>query len=95
MILAIDSNARNKLWSDTCTNARGRALEKFITTRDLLITNEASDIPTFETNRGRSWIDLTLSNNILDQKTGGWTCGEEESCGDHKVVFFEIESTEL
>lgn len=27
IILTIDSNARSKLWSDTCTNARGRALE--------------------------------------------------------------------
>jgi hypothetical protein len=68
-------------------------LEKFIT-RDLII-NEATDIPMFETNRRRSWIDLTLSNNILAQKTRGWTCGEEESCADHKIVFFEIESTKV
>lgn len=61
--------------------------------RDLLIINEASDIPTFETNRGHSWIDLTLSNNIVAQKTRGWTCGKEDSCADYKIIFFEIEST--
>ena len=71
LILAIDGNARSKLWSDTCTNTRGRALEEFIITRDLLIINEATDIPTFETNRGRSWIDLTMCNNILAQKIKG------------------------
>jgi len=71
-----------------------RALEEFIITRDLLIINE-NDISTFETNRGRSWIDITLSNNVLAQKTRGWTCGKEESCADHKIIFFEIEYTEV
>ena len=94
IILAIDSNARSKLWFDRCTNTRGRALEEFIITRDLLIINEANDTPTFETNRGRSWIDLTIFNNILAQKTRGWTCGEEERCVDHKIIFFDIDSME-
>jgi hypothetical protein len=58
-------------------------MEKFLVTRDLLIINEATEMLTFETNRGRSRIDLTLSNNILAPKTMGWTCGEEESCADH------------
>jgi hypothetical protein len=52
--------------------------------------NEATGTPTFETMRGRSWIDLTLCNNVLVQKTSGWTCGEEESCADHKILFFNI-----
>jgi hypothetical protein len=54
--------------------------------------NEASGIPTFETIRGRSWIDLTLCNNILAQNTGRWTCGEEESCSDHKLILFDSEA---
>jgi len=49
----------------------------------------------FETNRGRIWIDLTLSNNILALKTRGWTYGEEESCPDHKIIFFKIDSTKV
>ena len=65
-----------------------RAFEEFIITRDLFIINEANDTPTFETNRGHSWIDLTICNNILAQKTWEWTCGEEESCADHKIIFF-------
>jgi hypothetical protein len=24
------------------------------------------------------------------QKTSGWTCSEEESCADHKIIFFNI-----
>jgi hypothetical protein len=53
---------------------------------------EAAGIPSFKTIRGRSWIDLILCNNILARKTSGWTCGEEESCADHNIVFFNIEA---
>jgi hypothetical protein len=52
---------------------------------------EATDISTFETVRGRSWIDPTQCNNILAQNTRSWTCGEEESCSDHKLILFDIE----
>jgi hypothetical protein len=91
LILAINSNARSKLWSDKCTNTRGRALEELIISRDLLIINEESDIPTFETITGHSWIDLTIFNKILAQNTRGWSCGEEESCSNHKLISFRIE----
>jgi hypothetical protein len=59
LILSIDSNSRSKLWCDTNNNQRGKSQEEFITS-DLLLMNEAASIPTFETIRGRSWIDLTL-----------------------------------
>jgi hypothetical protein len=90
IIISIDSNSRSKLWYDTITNKRGKSLEEFILTRDLFLMNEATGTPTFETIRGRSWIDLILCNNVFVQKTSGWTCGEEESCSDHKIIFFNI-----
>lgn len=94
VILATNSNARSKLWFDVCTNTRGTASEEYIITRDLHIINEVNDKPMFETIRGCSWIDLTLCNNILAHKIRRWTCGEEESCSDNKVIFFDINSTE-
>ena len=57
--------------------------------------NEPLDIPTFETTSGHSWIDLTLSNNILPHKIRVWTCGEEESCADHKIILFDIEAIQV
>lgn len=63
---------------------------EYIITRDLLILNKETGIPSFETNRGRSWIYLTLCTSKLAQKTRRWKCGEEESCADHKI-FFDIE----
>ena len=49
-------------------------------------------IPTFETNGGRSWIDLTLRNGKLSWNTERWTCGEEESCADHNLICFDVVS---
>ena len=95
LILSIDSNSRSTLWYNTNTNQRGKFLEEFIITSNLLIMNEVTDIPTFETTRGRSWIDLTLCNNMLAQKTSGWTCSEEESCADRNIIFFDIEDVEV
>jgi hypothetical protein len=90
LLLSIDSNSRSKLWNDTITNQRGKFLEDFIITRDILLMNVETSIPTFETIRGHNWIDLTLCNSILAQKTSGWTCGDKESCADHKIMFFNI-----
>jgi len=81
----MDSNSRSKLWHDTYTNQRGKTLDEFIITSDLLLMTVASGIPTFETIRGRSWIDLTVCNNILALNTRRWMCGEEESYSDHKL----------
>jgi len=67
-------------------------MEDFMITRDLLIMNVDSNVPTFESRRGRSWIDLTLCNSTLAQKMRGWTWGEEVSCADHNIIFFEIDS---
>jgi hypothetical protein len=59
---------------------------------DLHIINMETGIPTFETNRGRSWIDLTLCNGKMTRNTERWSCGEEESCADHKIICFDIVS---
>jgi hypothetical protein len=79
------------LWNNIYTNKRGKTLEEFIIINDLLVMNEKMKVPTFESNSGRSWIDLTICNNILAQNIRRWTCGEEESCSDHKIILFDIE----
>ena len=70
LLLALDSNTRSKIRSDTHTKARGRAMEEYIMTRDLLIMNVDSDVPTFESTRGRSWIDLTLKQYTSTENKG-------------------------
>jgi len=82
----------NNIWSDSHTNTRGRELEECIIKRDVLLLNVDSNVPTFESNKGYSWIDLTLCNSTLALKIRSWTCGEEVSCADHNIIFFEIDS---
>lgn len=90
LLIAADTNSRSKLWFDTVTNFRGKKLEEFITTSDLNILNEDNETPTFETVRGQSKIDLTISNNALCHFITGWKCGEKESCADHKIISFQL-----
>lgn len=93
MLISADTNARSKLWFDTTDNDRGRDLEEFLTTSTLHIINENTGIPTFETRRAKSWIDLTITNNTLLKRITNWKCGEEESCSDHKIISFQIRRT--
>jgi hypothetical protein len=78
------------LWNDIYTNKRGKTLKEFIIINDLLVMNEKMEVPTFKSNRGRSWIDLTICNNILARNIRRWTCGEEENCSHHKIILFDI-----
>ena len=92
LLIAADTNARSHMWFDTLTNPRGRKLEEYLTTSNLYINNEDNGLPTFETARGKSRIDLTISNNLMVRYIKEWNSGEEESCADHKIITFRIEN---
>jgi len=47
LIIAVDSNARSKMWHDTVTSQRGKILEEFIICNDLYVLKEATETPTF------------------------------------------------
>ena len=90
IIFLVDSNARSKLWYDIQTNPRGQTVEDFIITNNLYLANNNIDKPTFETNWGRSWVDLTLTNSRLLKYISNWDCGVEESSSDHNLIALEI-----
>jgi len=92
LIIAMDSNARSKMWHDTITNQRGKTLEEFLICNDLYALNEATETPTFHSNRRSSRIDLTIANSRLVRFVSDWICGEEESCSEHNIVNFKIAS---
>ena len=87
--MAVDSKARSKTWHDTLTNQQGRVLEEFLTIHNLHVVNDRSE-PTFETIRGRNYVDLTVVNNQLIQRVTDWACGIQESCSDHKIITFNL-----
>ena len=89
LIMAVDSNARSKMLHDTITNQHGKILEEFLICNDLYVLNEATETPTFQSNRGSSRIDLTITNSRLVCYVSDWIYGEEESCSDHNIVNFK------
>jgi len=54
--------------------------------------NEATETPTFHSNKGSSHIDLTITNSRIVRYVPDWIWGEEESCSDHNIVNFKIAS---
>jgi len=73
LIIVVDCNARSKMWHDIVTNQRGKILEEFIIRNDLYVMNEATETPTFQSNRGSSRIDLTIANSKLVRFVYDWT----------------------
>jgi len=61
----MDSNSRFRTWHDKLTNGRDKKLEVFLISKQLFIMNEDSELNTFQSSRGLSNIDLTISNNKL------------------------------
>ena len=80
------------MWHDRVTNQCGKILEEYLICNDLYVLNEATKTPTFQSIRGSSYTDLTITNSRLIRNVTDWTCGEEESCSDHNLVNFKIAS---
>jgi hypothetical protein len=92
LLVATDSNTWSKMWHDVITNKRGRLLEEFIIESRLHIINEESRLTTFESNRGNSNVDLTLTDNKLVTLVKEWQCTEQESFSDHRIITFRTEA---
>jgi len=63
VIIAMDSNSRSTSWHNVITNRRGKILEEFLMSKQLHIINEESCYTTFQSSRGASNINLTVTNN--------------------------------
>ena len=65
LFIAVDSDARSKMWHDTITNQGGKILKEFLIFNGLYVLNDVTETPTFQSNRGSSCIDLTITNSRL------------------------------
>jgi len=90
VLLAIDSNSRSKMWHDNQTNARGKILEEFLTSKQLHILKEESTLTTYLSSRGSSNIDLTVVSNQLLRAVENWEVSDQESCSDHCIIKFAV-----
>ena len=86
ILIAMDSNARSSSWHDILTNGRGRTLEEFLTSQQLYIMNEESYLTTFQSSRGKSNIDITITNYRLLSDVVDWEIADQQNFSDHNII---------
>lgn len=87
VVLLGDLNAKHQAWGSVETDNRGSDLMDLIGATNLEIGNNEVSAPTFETVRGRSWIDVCFSRGV---EITGWKVDEENFLSDHKMIDFII-----
>jgi ribonuclease HI len=90
ILIGADTNSRSKTWHDVSTNTRGKKLEDFLASSDLLIINEKSEKKTFHNSIGSSNIDLTMVSSNLLADICGWEISTEDSLSDHNYLKYKI-----
>jgi hypothetical protein len=72
------------MWHDNLTNARGKTLEEFRTSKQLQILNEESTLTTYLSSRGSSNIDLPVVSNKPLRAVENW------EVSDHCIVIIAL-----
>lgn len=91
LLLALDTNVHSSFYSMFQSNARGRRLEDIIIQFSLRVENRGF-IPTFQTVRASSIIDVTLSKGV---EVWNWHVDETFNASDHNTIYFDIEVEEV
>ncbi|XP_035231869.1 uncharacterized protein LOC118203695, partial [Stegodyphus dumicola] len=92
VIIAGDYNAHHTNWGYSSTDTRGRQLEDFISTHNLILHNSIDSPPTFDRIFAVGWPDLTLSTVPIAQHVQDWKVEEADSLSDHKFITFKLNS---
>jgi hypothetical protein len=65
-------------------------MEDYLASKQLHIIKEESESTTYHSRRGKSNIDLTITNNRLLRDVNGWEISSEDSCSDHNFLKYNI-----
>jgi len=84
--MGVYSNSRSTMWNDKITNPRGKKLQEFVAIHHLHVINKENERATFQSTRGKSNIDLTITNNEMLADVKNWVISEEGSASDHNKV---------
>jgi ribonuclease HI/retron-type reverse transcriptase len=88
-ILCCDTNAHSTIWGCPENNSRGDDFEEYIAANSLSVLNTGS-VPTFQTVRAESIIDVSLVHYHLYDLVTDWRVSEEELFSDHKCIEFKL-----
>lgn len=90
-----DFNSKNPVWGGRTLDHRGKVTLDFINKFGLCLLNTPNSIPTFQTNNGTSWIDLTLVSPKLEPQVQSWEVLEEFNNSDHRYIKTELFRTRI
>ncbi|XP_035234295.1 uncharacterized protein LOC118206142 [Stegodyphus dumicola] len=93
MIFAGDYNSHNTAWGYRTTDPKGRELEDFISSSNLIVQNTADAPPSFDRVFAPGLPDLTLITLHIASLLQGWKVKEEESLCYHKFITFSLSQT--
>jgi hypothetical protein len=85
ILILADSNAHSTLWGCTTDNERGRDLEDFLIDSSLMTLN-VGNTPTFDCNRGRTIIDISIASPEVAEMVDSWRVLDDNFCSDHKCI---------
>lgn len=86
LLVAVDANARSSLWGPQRTDDRGAKFEDLIRANGITVVNDAGQPPTYWTERGSSYIDVTLASPTMNQFIGDWKVRCDWVTSDHNSV---------
>ena len=93
LVLCGDLNAHSNVWSNsTSTDRKGEVVESIFLQYNMLVLNDPNSPPTFDSGRGRSWIDVTAAGDHMADKISNWKVLEEETLSFHKLISFDIQT---
>ncbi|OWR44217.1 reverse transcrpitase [Danaus plexippus plexippus] len=90
VIVAGDFNAKSALWGCAATDARGRAMERWMASTDLLPVSRGS-VSTCVRQQGESIVDVTLVSSPAAHRIANWRVQEgTETLSDHRFIRFDV-----
>ena len=91
VIVMGDLNSHSEsLWNDKRTCNRGKAWEAYVMDKGLTVLN-TGDMFTFNTKKGQSIIDVTLSNADMAHRIGAWEVVDAVPGSDHVMIQFALQ----
>lgn len=95
VIIGMDANAKSPMWSSPVSDNRGRIVEEFLASHNLIVANGPSG-PTFcrflEHGSAESWIDITISSTEAARNIHDWRVLSTISATDHNFIFWNYSS---
>ena len=87
LLICGDTNAHSVLWHSPESNKRGEDMEEFILSHGLEVFNN-SNIPTFQTQRGGTFIDVSMGSPRLTEFIVDWKVDLDYVGSDHHLICF-------